>query len=194
MNYYELMELNSDASKEENKKEILFFCQRNIIQIKTMEKMLNLKKLKKHMTYYMMMMKEKNMIFNYYLAILTLQKKIFIYQIAIIINFINSKEFKLMNLLYNSIPNNVKSDIWNKFKKTKQQYIVKAHKSIDIRELYHDETVNLFINSEDYKNAELKVLYLFTNNSVYYLYLRDNYNSFKIDNVNSILTLNFFIK
>ena len=88
----------------------------------------------------------------------------------------------------------VKTDIWNKFKKTKQLSIVKAHKSIDIRDLYHNETVNLFINLEDYKKRKLKVLYLFTNNGIYYLFIRDNYKSLKVDNITCTLTLNFFIR
>lgn len=193
MNYYELMELNSDASKEEIKKKY-YFLSKKYHPDKNNGEDAQFKKIKE--AYDVLYDDDERKKYDIQLLfgdINFTEEDIYILD-RYYNKFINSKEFKLMNLLYNSIPNNVKSDIWNKFKKTKQQYIVKAHKSIDIRELYHDETVNLFINSEDYKNAELKVLYLFTNNSVYYLYLRDNYNSFKIDNVNSILTLNFFIK
>ena len=61
---------------------------------------------------------------------------------------------------------NVKTDIWNKFKKVSIKQIVKANKSIEIRYLFHDETINLFIKSSDYINKKLKILYIFTNNGI----------------------------
>jgi curved DNA-binding protein CbpA len=106
---------------------------------------------------------------------------------------INSNEFKLLKLLYNSIPQNVKTDIWNKFKKASKKYIVKAHKSIDIRYLFHNETINLFIKKEDYINKKIKILYIFTNNGIYYLYLRERYPKLIIDNLGCFLTINFYI-
>lgn len=105
---------------------------------------------------------------------------------------INSNEFKLLKLLYKSIPN--KNDIWNKIKKKREYSIVRAYKSIDICKLLHDEIINLYINITDYKNKILKVIYIFTNNGNYYLFLRDNYPSIIIDNITCTLRINFYIK
>ena len=105
---------------------------------------------------------------------------------------INSNEFKLLKLLYKSIPN--KNDIWNKIKKKREYSIVRAYKSIDICKLLHDEIINLYINITDYKNKILKVIYIFTNNGNYYLFLRDNYPSIIIHNITCTLRINFYIK
>lgn len=105
---------------------------------------------------------------------------------------INSNEYKLFKLLYNSIPPCVKEDLWNKFK-NKNNKIVLAQKSIDITELFDDMTVNLLINKEDYDNNVLKVVYIFSNTGNYYLYLRKPPKKFIFDNKNSYFTINFYI-
>jgi len=83
---------------------------------------------------------------------------------------INSNEYKLFKLLYNSIPPKVKEDIFNKFK-NKNSKLVKAEKSIDIKELFEDTFINLIINKKDYDNNILKIVYIFSNKGIYYLYL-----------------------
>ena len=107
-------------------------------------------------------------------------------------SIINSNEYKLFKLLYNSIPIKVKKDIWNKFKK-KNTTLVKAQKSIDIRYLYDDMSINLVINKNDYLNGKLKIVYIFSNSGNYYLYLRDPPKKIMINNEKCTFTINFYI-
>ena len=108
-------------------------------------------------------------------------------------NIINSKEFRLMKLMYKSIPDRIKKDIWRKFKGIHNHQIVKAHKSIDITKLFDDEVINLCIKKEDFINKTLKVIIIISNNGIYYLYLRGQKDKIIIDNFNCYLTLFFFI-
>ena len=71
--------------------------------------------------------------------------------------FIQSNEYKLMMLLYNSIPKKVKEDIFRKFK-YRNYTIVPAEKSIDITSLYTDEFINLVVKKEDYMDKKLKII------------------------------------
>lgn len=106
--------------------------------------------------------------------------------------FIQSNEYKLMMLLYNSIPKKVKEDIFRKFK-YRNYSIVRAEKSIDITSLYTDEFINLVIKEEDYTNKKLKIIYIFSNYGTYYLYLRDFPKELILDNMYNTFTINFFI-
>ena len=106
--------------------------------------------------------------------------------------FIQSNEYKLMMLLYNSIPKKVKEDIFRKFK-YRNSNKVKAEKSIDITSLYTDEFINLVIKNEEYQNNELKIIYIFTNYGTYYLYLRNFPKVLVIDNMYNTFTIHFFI-
>ena len=108
-------------------------------------------------------------------------------------NIINSKEFRLMKLIYKSIPDRVKKDILRKFKGIHNNQIVKAHKSIDITKLFNDEVINLCIKKEDFINKKLKVIIIISNNGIYYLYLRGQKDRIIIDNYNCYLYLFFFI-
>tara|TARA_B100001094_G_C18174644_1_gene797194 strand:+ start:1095 stop:1685 length:591 start_codon:yes stop_codon:yes gene_type:complete len=108
-------------------------------------------------------------------------------------NIINSKEFRLMKLMYKSIPDRIKKDIWRKFKGIHNNQIVKAHKSIDITKLFNDVVINLCINREEFINRTLKVIIIISNNGIYYLYLRGQIDKIIIDNLNCYLSLNFFI-
>ena len=107
-------------------------------------------------------------------------------------NFLESKEYKLMLLLYKSIPKNVKEDIFRKFK-YRNTKIVKAEKSIDISFLEKDDFINLVIKQDDYDNNILKVIYIFSKTGTYYLYLRKPPNKIIIDNTYNQFTINFFI-
>lgn len=106
--------------------------------------------------------------------------------------FIQSNEYKLMMLLYNSIPKKVKEGIFRKFK-YRNSNIVKAEKSIDITSLYTDEFINLVIKNADYQNNQLKIIYIFTNNGTYYLYLRKFPKVLVLDNMYNTFTIHFFI-
>lgn len=106
--------------------------------------------------------------------------------------FIQSNEYKLMMLLYNSIPKKVKEDIFRKFK-YRNYSLVRAEKSIDITSLYTDEFINLVIKKEDYTNQKLKIIYIFSNHGTYYLYLRDFPKELILDNIYNSFTIKFFI-
>jgi curved DNA-binding protein CbpA len=109
-------------------------------------------------------------------------------------NIINSQEYKLMKLLYESIPKRVKLDLWNRFKGyNKSKQIVKAQKSIDITNLYDDLFINLCISKKDYINNVLKVIFIISNNGIYYLYLRRFDDKIVVDNISCCLTINFYI-
>lgn len=107
--------------------------------------------------------------------------------------FIESKEYKLLLLLYKSLPASVKECIIHKFK-YRNTKIVKAEKSIDIRDLHVDDHINLIIKKEDYENNVLKVIYIFSKETTYYLFLRKPPDKLIIDNLNNNFTINFFIK
>ena len=106
--------------------------------------------------------------------------------------FLESNEYKLMKLLYKSIPKSVKEDIIRKFKYRNTQ-LVKAQKSIDITYLDNDDCINLVIKKKDYDNYVLKVIYIFSKTGIYYLYLRNPPSKIIIDNLDNIFTINFFI-
>ena len=107
--------------------------------------------------------------------------------------FIHSKEFKLMKLLYQSIPDHIKKTIWERFKKRNGKEIVPSQKTIDITELYHDERLNLLIQEVDYAKNTLKIIHILSKNGIYYLYLRDFYD-LEIDNLDCTLFINFYVR
>lgn len=107
-------------------------------------------------------------------------------------SIINSNEYKLFKLLYNSIPPKVKENIWKRFT-CKHDKIIPAQKSIDITELFDDISINLVLTKEDYINGALKIVYVFSNTGIYYLYLRKPPKKIIIDNGKNLLTMNFFI-
>jgi hypothetical protein len=106
--------------------------------------------------------------------------------------FIESYEYKLMILLYKSIPKEVKEKVIRKFK-YRNTKIVCAQKSIDITNLYDDISINLIMKRQDYEGNILKIIYLFTRYGVYYLYIRKPPNKIVLDNLNNIFTIHFFI-
>ncbi|MBE18055.1 MAG: hypothetical protein CMH79_04755 [Nitrospinae bacterium] len=107
---------------------------------------------------------------------------------------IESKEYKLFQLLYKSIPIKIKEDIWKRFKgEYCNQPIVVANRSIDILKLDIDEIVNLLIRSIDYNNQVLKIIYIFSKTGIYYLYLRKPPPYIIINNDNCKLYLKFYI-
>ena len=108
-------------------------------------------------------------------------------------SFINSNEFKLMKLLYESIPDNIKNSLWLRFKKRYSKEIVKLQKTIDITELYENASINLLLSNGDFKNKRLKIIHIITNSGIYYLYLRDFYN-IQLNNKDYIFTIHFYIR
>ena len=108
--------------------------------------------------------------------------------------FINSNEFKLMKLLYESIPEKIKQDLWTRFKKKSSKELVKSQKTIDIKMLYENTSINLLLSKEDYENNILKIIHIITNNGIYYLYLRKYLGDIVIDNDTCTFVIHFFIR
>lgn len=106
--------------------------------------------------------------------------------------FVESYEYKLMMLLYKSIPKDVKEKVIKKFK-YRNTKMVCAQKSIDITYLDYDISINLVMKIEEYEGNVLKIIYLFTRYGVYYLYIRKPPNKLVFDNLNNKFTINFFI-
>jgi curved DNA-binding protein CbpA len=106
---------------------------------------------------------------------------------------IESNEFKLLKLMYKSIPENVKIALWKRFKKMTSREIVKAQKCIDITELKENIVINLIIKKEDYENKVLKIIHIITNGGIYYLYLREDFPNLNIKNNNYILYIHFYV-
>jgi len=195
IDYYETLELNEDCTKEEIKKSYHKLCLKyhpdkcndnndnqkfkgiveayEILYNEESRKKYNIQRIFKDIQF---TEEEYELLEKYYHKI------------------INSLEFRLFKLIYESIPKDVKVNLWNKFKKENSKQIIVAPKSIDITGLYHDETINLFISYKDICDKVLKVIYIITNNGIYYLFLRDFYKNLIIDNISCKLSIHFFIK
>ena len=106
---------------------------------------------------------------------------------------IHSNEFKLMKLLYQSIPEHTRKSIWERFKKKTSKEIVKAQKTIDITNLSENATVNLIIGKNDYEMNILKIIHVITKNGIYYLYLRE-FHDLIIDNYDCNLFIHFYVR
>tara|TARA_B100001123_G_C15340574_1_gene1034686 strand:- start:5487 stop:6104 length:618 start_codon:yes stop_codon:yes gene_type:complete len=106
---------------------------------------------------------------------------------------IQSNEFKLMKLLYHSIPKNAKKSIWERFKQKTTKSVVQSQRTIDILGLYHNENINLIVSKEDVLQKKLKIIHIITKNGIYYLYLR-NYKNMILDNLDCYLTIRFYYK
>ena len=104
---------------------------------------------------------------------------------------IQSNEFKLMKLLYKSIPDESKQSLWRRFKKRNRKDIIKSQKTIDITQLNHNETVHLIIQKSDIQENTLKIIHILSKTGVYYLYLRSFYN-LTINNLDCYLFINFY--
>jgi len=107
--------------------------------------------------------------------------------------FIHSNEFKLMKLLYQSIPENSRKSIWERFKKRTSKEIVRAQRTIDITNLSENATVNLILHKNDYEMNILKIIHVITKNGIYYLYLRE-FHDLIIDNYDCSLSIHFYVR
>tara|TARA_Y100000389_G_C17439124_1_gene507481 strand:+ start:1226 stop:1807 length:582 start_codon:yes stop_codon:yes gene_type:complete len=107
--------------------------------------------------------------------------------------FIESKEYRLMKLLYNSIPPQLKVAIWNKFKSFNKKDIIPSLQAINIENLEEDTIINLGILKENKSLKKLKIILIHTKYGTLPLCLR-NYEIIYINNINCYLTLKFFIR
>ena len=106
---------------------------------------------------------------------------------------IHSNEFKLMKLLYKSIPEHIKKSVWERFKKQTSKEIVRSQRTINITNLHENATVNLVVVGNDYEKKVLKIIHVITKNGIYYLYLRE-FHDMIIDNYDCDLFLHFYVR
>ena len=192
MDYYTILQINENASKEEIKKKYHLLClqyhpdknngdkEKFIAIQEAYETLYDDKKRKKYnITRFFENVEitdeEYQLFENYYYKI------------------IHSNEFKLMKLLYDSIPNHIKKNIWEKIIKTKKKEIVQLQKTINILDLFHNEKINLIISKEDVLQKKLKIIHIISKNGVYYLYLR-NFHKIILNNYDCFLTIRFYCK
>ena len=96
-----------------------------------------------------------------------------------------TNEYKLMHLLYKSLPRNLKDLIKEKISIThieKNDEIYHAPKWIDITNLMSNEIIHFFVSMIDAYKEKIKVVFVKTIFGIYYLFLRNFNTSFVINN------------
>lgn len=190
-NYYKILGINKNCKKEEIKKKYHKLCLKYHPD-KNLDDKGNFLKIKE--AYDVLYDDDKRKIYDIQLFFkdIDLTEKDYDLMFSYYNKFIQSNEYKLMMLIYKSIPKKVKEELFNKFK-YRNSSIVKAEKSIDIKLLKINHYINLVIKKEDYKFKKLKVIYVFSNYGTYYLYLRYFPKEIVLDNLYNTFTINFFI-
>ena len=201
INYYEILSLNNDCSKQDIKKQFYLLSKKyhpdkninnddngeyfkkikesyDVLYNEESRKRYDIKLIFKDIDF---TEQEYELFFGYYNS------------------FINSKEYCLMKKLYETIPEKTKNEVKEKFydyyynKKNKK--IVLKEKSIDINELNEDMTVVLYVSFEDNDSKKLKIIHIYSKCGIYYLYLREFKNKIIcLDNKNCFLTLKIYVK
>jgi len=192
MDYYTILELNENCTKEEIKKKYHELC---LIYHpdKNNGEDVDFKKINE--AYETLSDDEKRKKYNVTRYFPTIDFTEEDYQLLekYYYQLIHSNEFKLMKLLYQSIPEHSRKSVWERFKKQTSKEIVKAQKTIDITNLYENVTVNLVLVKNDYETNVLKIIHVITKNGVYYLYLRE-FHDLIIDNYDCKLFLHFYVR
>ena len=192
MDYYDILNLNDDCSSDEIKKQYRILSKKyhpdknngddtdfkkineayETLSNDESRKEYNIKRIFKNIDF---TNEEYKLLFSYY------------------DKFINSKEYRLMKLLYNSIPEHVKNTIWDKFKKSNLKQIVPKNKSINIELLNENITIHLGVLKENKIYYKFYLLLIETKYGIIPLGIRE-YETIYINNINCILTIKFFIR
>lgn len=116
---------------------------------------------------------------------------------------VSSNEYKLMSLLYNSIPNpiieSVKQKLLQKINIHKKNHtnntsLVTSAKWIYIQEMIHSQTIHMYVSMEDSYQNKVKRVFIQTVYGYIYLFLRDFNRSITIDNQCCLLTIHLHTK
>ena len=108
-------------------------------------------------------------------------------------HFIQSNEYKLLNLIYKTIPHQLKTALWNKLMRNNKRQISTRLKTINIENLDEDFTINLGILYQDKIENTLKIIIIESKYGMFPLIIR-NYEDIVINNINCKLTIKFFIR
>ena len=180
--YYQILGVNINAKKKEIKKKYYELC---LIYHPDKNNNDDLKFKEINEAYHILYDENKRRIYNLKYIIgedikFSDEELLLIYQIYD--KIIESNEFRLLKLLYETLP----KDIF--IKKNKKQ-IIKSNKRIDIQNLNTNEIINFII-----KKKNLKIIDIYTKRGIFYLYLRDFNESINIHNINCELTINFILQ
>jgi len=188
--YYKILELDKNCTKNEIKKKYRKMC----LKYHPDKDGDNEKFIKIHEAYETLYDDEKRKLYDLKLIFRDIDLTEDDYNIIFSYynRFVESYEYKLMMLLYKSIPKDVKEKVIRKFK-YRNTKLVCAQKSIDITYLDENLSINLVMKKSDYEGDVLKIIYLFTRYGVYYLYIRKPPNKLVFDNLKNTFTINFFI-
>tara|TARA_B100001094_G_C18049789_1_gene729425 strand:- start:18 stop:602 length:585 start_codon:yes stop_codon:yes gene_type:complete len=105
---------------------------------------------------------------------------------------IQSNEYKLFHLLYQSLPKDILTK--KKLKKNKLKQMIQSNKKIDITGLNSDEIINFIITKDDYYHKKLKNFDIHTKYGIVPIFIRDFDDKMIINNINCQLIINFIIK
>ena len=108
-------------------------------------------------------------------------------------SFIQSNEYKLLNLIYKTIPQQLKTALWNKLMRNNKRQISTRFKTINIENLDEDFTINLGVLYQDKIENRLKIIIIESKYGMFPLIIR-KYEDIIINNVNCKLTIKFFIR
>jgi len=108
-------------------------------------------------------------------------------------NFIQSNEYKLLKLIYKTIPQQLKTALWNKLMMNNKRQVSSRFKTINIENLNEDFTINLGVLYQDKIENLLKIIIIESKYGMFPLIIR-NYEDIVINNINCKLTIKFFIR
>lgn len=201
INYYEILLLNNDCSKQDIKKQF-YLLSKKYHPDKNINNDDNGEYFKKIKESYDVLYDEesrKKYDIQFIFKDIEFTEKEYDLFFSYYDSFINSKEYRLMQKLYKTIPEKTKNEVKNKFydyyynKKNKK--IVLKEKSIDINELTENMTVVLYVSGEDNNKKNLKIIHIYSKCGIYYLYLREFKNKvINLNNKNCFLTLKIYVK
>lgn len=116
---------------------------------------------------------------------------------------VSSNEYKLMSLLYHSIPNpileSVKQKLMQKMNIHKQTHtnktsIITSAKWIYIQEMKHSQTIDMYVSMEESYQNKVKRVFIQTVYGYVYLFLRNFNRSIIINNDSCLLTIRLHTK
>lgn len=112
---------------------------------------------------------------------------------------IQTQEYKLMRLLYKSLPKHVIQKFKDSFQQ-KQSPTINVNeldispKWIYIQNMEHSQSIHLYVSMEDSYKNKVKRVFLQTNYGIMYLFLRNFQRQIIIDNKTTILTIHLHTK
>ena len=112
----------------------------------------------------------------------------------------NWTEIKFLKLLFNSLPDEFKSNVKNKINiffnnpKCEKLRNISDIKYINLRGLYENYYINLFRNINDIYNLKLKQLFLILNETIYHIFITSYNYTLNIKNNGYTVKINILLK